>query len=138
MKTYFRVAVFTAYLSISGFVLAQQPAPTTTPPHVRSSAAYAEVLLRTTEVRAEIESSAAAYTETSDKMVDLRSELDTLEKAASRLATTRPADSVRLTLALGKLIVRKAALDAELTRLLRSYRSEHPDVRPAARKVEIF
>ena len=130
--------VFTGFLMIPAFALAQQPASTVVPVHVRYSAAYAEVLLRTTEVRAEIESTAPDHTEASTKMIDLRSELDILERTAARLSSSRPSDSSKLTLALGKLLVRKAELDADLSRLLRKYKAEHPDVRRAARKAEIF
>lgn len=138
MKKYLRAIVFAGCLVIPSIALAQQPTPNSVPPHVRSSAAYAEVLLRTTEVRAELESIAADYAEGSSRMIDMRSELDILDKAAVRLSATRPADSSKLTLALGKLLVRKAALDAELARLLRSYKAEHQDVRRASKKVEIF
>lgn len=138
MKTYLRAIVFAGWLVIPSITLAQKPTPNSVPPHVRSSAAYAEVLVRSTEVRAELESIAPDYTEGSSRMIDMRSELDILDKVVVRLSATRMADSSKLTLALGKLLVRKAALDAELARLLRSYKSEHPDVRRAARKVEIF
>jgi hypothetical protein len=39
---------------------------------------------------------------------------------------------------LGKLIVRKAALDADLSRLLRTYSKEHPETRRAQRRVDRF
>ena len=133
-----RLAIVLTLLSIPVFAAAQQPASVSLPAHVRSSAAYAELLLRTTEVRAELESAAADHTEASYKIIDLKYELETLEKAAVRLASVRAADSSRLSLALGKLLVRKASLDADLSRLLRSYKSEHPDVRRAVRKIEIF
>ncbi len=106
--------------------------------HIRSSAAYAEVLLRTAEVRAELESIAADYTEESPRIIDLRYELGALVIATEKLTAVRPADSGKLTLALGKLMVRKASLDTDLARLLRNYTAEHPDVRRARKKVEIF
>ncbi len=106
--------------------------------HIRSSAAYAEVLLRSAEVRAELESIAADYTVESPRMIDLRYELAALVKATEKLIAVRPADSGKLTLALGKLIVRKATLDTDLARLLRNYTTQHPDVLRARKKVEIF
>jgi hypothetical protein len=108
------------------------------PVHVRSSAAYAEVLLRMTEVRAELESIAPDYSEASSRLIDLRSELEILNKAARRLSTTAPVDSAKLTLALGKLLVRKASLDADVARLLRTYKADHAEVRKVLKKVEIF
>ena len=123
---------------VPGLVSAQQVEITGVQPHVRSSPAYAELLLRTTEVKAELESLIADYTETSPRILDLRIEIDELSKATQRLSAVRAFESGKLTLALGKLLVRKASLETDLARLLRSYKAEHPEVRRAAKKVEIF
>jgi murein L,D-transpeptidase YcbB/YkuD len=106
--------------------------------HIRSSPAYAEVVLRTAEVRAELESIAADYTEESPRIIDLRYELAELLKASERLTTVRAAESGKLTLALGKLLVRKATLETDLARLLRNYTAQHADVLRVRKKVEIF
>ena len=137
MKIYLRAVILSTAFLFPALTLAQ-PAVNNVPAHVRSSAAYAEVLLRTTEVRAELESIAPDYSETSSRIVDLRSELDIMDKIAIRLSKARSTDTSKLTLALGKLLVRKAALDAELARLLRSYKDDHADVRRARRKSDIF
>jgi chromosome segregation ATPase len=131
------IALFLTVITVPSLGTAQQAASADTGP-VRSSAAYAEVLLRTTEVKAELESLAADYTETSTRIVDLRSELNALSRAIDRLVAVRPSEAAKLTTALGKLLVRKAALDADLERLSRSYTSDNTAVKRARKKVEIY
>ncbi len=138
MTAFMRLTIFSAALALFSMTVYSQAKPNGAAVHIRSSAAYAEVLLRTAEVRAELESIAADYTEESPRIIDLRYELGALVKATEKLTAVRPADAGKLTFALGKLLVRKAALDADLARLLRSYKPEHPEVRRASKKVDIF
>jgi hypothetical protein len=105
---------------------------------IRSSAAYSEILLRKTELLADLEAFLADYTEANPKIIDIRVELNALDKSLEYVFGVRPSETAKLTLALGKLIVRKAALDAELSRLMRSYNKDHPDVKRMKRRVEIF
>jgi len=105
---------------------------------IKSSPAYAEVLLRKTELQAELESVLADYTEANPKMLDLRFELAALNKSLERIYAVRPSETGKLTLALGKLLVKKAALDTDLNRLQRSYSKDNVEVKRAKRKVEIF
>lgn len=105
---------------------------------VKSSAAYAEVLLRRTDLQADLEAVAADYTEQNPKVLDFRYEISLLDKSMERLFGSRPAETGKLTLALGKLLVKKASLETELSRLSRSYSKDHPDVKRAKRRVEIF
>lgn len=105
---------------------------------VRSSAAYAELIVRKTEVQADLEAVAADYTEANPKLLDLRFELSALERSLVRILATKPSETAKLTLAIGKLLVKKAALETEQARLIRSYGPEHPEVKRAKRRVEIF
>jgi hypothetical protein len=105
---------------------------------IKSSPAYAEVLLRKTELQAELESALADYTEANPKMLDLRFELAALNKSLERIYAVKPSETGKLTLALGKLLVKKAALDTDLNRLQRSYAKDNVEVKRAKRKVEIF
>ncbi len=105
---------------------------------IRSSAAYAEILLRKTELQADLEAFSADYTESNPKIIDLRFELSSLDKSLEKVFGVKPSETGKLTLALGKLIVRKAALETDLSRLSRSYNKDHPEVKRAKRKVEIF
>lgn len=105
---------------------------------IRSSAAYSEILLRKTELMADLEALSADYTEANPKIIDLRFELSALDKSLEKVFGVKPSETGKLTLALGKLIVRKAALETELTRLSRSYNKDHAEVKRAKRRVEIF
>jgi len=138
LNKYFIAAVFGVALASSLSVLAQDRKSGPETAAVRSSAAYSEVLLRRTEILSDLEALSAGYTESNPKILDLRTELAALEKETDRIFAVRTSDAGKLTLALGKLMVRKAALEADLSRLNRSYSKDHPDVKRAQRRVEIF
>ena len=105
---------------------------------IRSSPAYSEILLRKTEIQADLEAVIADYTDENPKVIDMRFELNALNKSLEKVNSVKPVETGKLTLALGKLIVKKASLETELSRLLRSYGRDHPEVKRAARRVEIF
>ena len=105
---------------------------------IKSSAAFAEILLRKTELQADLEAFSADYTEANPKIIDLRVELNSLDRSLEKLFAVKPTETAKLTLALGKLIVRRAALETDLSRLTRSYNKDHPDVKRMERKVEIY
>jgi hypothetical protein len=104
----------------------------------RASAAYAEVLLRKTEALADAEAIAAEHTADSPRMVDLRYEIAGLDRYLAKILAVSSADAPKLTLALGKLIVRRMALDVEAARLARTQNADHPDLKRAKRRLEIF
>ena len=105
---------------------------------IRSSSAFAEVSLRKVELEAEIESYLADYTEQNPKVIDARNELRFLVGDLDRIFAVRPTEVARLTEALGKMIVRRAALEADVERLMRAYSKDHPNVKRAKRKAVIF
>lgn len=111
---------------------------TNEPGPIRSSSAYAEVLLRRTEIQADLEAALAGYTEANPVVIDLRFELASLDNSLEKIFSVKPTETGKLTLALGKLIVKRAALETEHARLLRTYKGEHPEVKRAKRRVEIF
>jgi hypothetical protein len=104
----------------------------------KSSPAYAEVLLRKTEILSELESLLVEYTEDYPKVRESRFEAGLLQKEMDRLLAVNPSESTKLTTALGKLMVRKCELDTELWSLQKQYNDDHPDVKRARRKSEIF
>jgi|GEM_PF-789803 len=148
LKGTLTTVLISALLLIAGasVVRAQesQPKPTATPARssepgpIKSSPAYAEVLLRKTELEADLLSFAEDYTDQNPKVIDARFELATLSKDIDRLFAVRPDDVQKLTLALGKLIVRRAAVETELNRLLRTYKPDHPEAKRALKKAELF
>lgn len=104
----------------------------------KSSPAYAELLLRKTERVADLEELLVEYTEDYPKVKELRYEIKLLENEISRILAVNAADAGKLTLALGKLMLRKVDLQLEYVNLQVQYKDEHPDVKQAKRKVEIY
>ena len=105
---------------------------------IRSSAAYSEVLLRKTELQADLEALIADFTEAHPKILDLRAELAAINKSMERIFAVKPAETGKLTLALGRLLVQQATLQTDLVRLQRNYNQEHAEVKRTKRKLEIF
>ncbi|MEP6902352.1 MAG: hypothetical protein ABJA66_11415 [Actinomycetota bacterium] len=114
------------------------PTPPTVSSAVKSSPAYAEILLRKTELLAELESLLVEYTEEYPKVSELRFEAGSLQKELDRLLAVNPAETGKLTTALGKLMVRKSELETDLWGLQKQFNDQHPDVKRAKRKAEIF
>ncbi|MEP6849579.1 MAG: hypothetical protein ABI999_12045 [Acidobacteriota bacterium] len=104
----------------------------------KASPAYAEILLRRTEIEADLESLLVEYTEDYPKVKQERFELDLIVKESDRLLAVKAGDTAKLTSALGKLAVRKVELQGELWSLQQQLGDSHPDVKRAKRKVEIF
>jgi len=132
-----RVALLIVLLASPIICRAQQELNTGAGP-IRSSAAYSEILLRRTELQADLEALSPDYTEANPKIIDLRFEIAALDKSLEKVFGVKPTETGKLTLALGKLIVRKATIETELSRLMRSYNKDHPEVKRAKRRVEIF
>lgn len=106
--------------------------------HVTSSPAYAEILLRRTELEAELESLLIEYTDDYPKIKNIRQEIVFIDRETNRLAAVKASEAAKLTLALGRLIVRKATAETELSELVKTYKDEHPEVKRAKKKVEIY
>lgn len=123
-------------------VLSAQAQPKTTPASAtnefKASAAYAELRLRRAELESELEAMLLEYTEEFPKVKEIRISLGLLAKESERLQAAGSRGTQRLTLALGKLMVRKVELETELSRLLENLQPGHPDAKRAKRKVEIY
>lgn len=124
----------------SGFADAQTGSAKTAPNNkaAKSSPAYSEILLRKTERESQLEEFLLDYTEDFPKVKELRFELDLIQKEMNKILSVNAAEAGKLTLALGKLIVRKAELETDWWNLQRQYNAEHPEVKRAKRKVEVF
>ena len=105
---------------------------------VKSTAAYAEVLLRKTERESELEEFLLDYTEEFPKVKEIKFELGLLQKELDKITAVNASDSDKLTLALGKLIVRKTEIETDLWNLRRQYADDHPEVKRARRKAEVY
>ena len=104
----------------------------------RSSAAYAEVVLRRAEAEAELESLVLDFTDEYPKVKVLRYTIGQLQKQGDMLAALKLTDHPKLTLALGKLLVKRTEFETDLWILLQNFADGHPDVKKARKKVEIF
>lgn len=105
---------------------------------VRSSGAFAELVLRKTELQAELEALLVEYTEDFPKIVDARYLIELLEKEKRRLTLVKATETGKLTAALGRLMVKKADMELELWMFSKTLQDAHPDVKRAKRKVEIY
>ena len=115
-----------------------KPVQANNPSNAKSSPAYAEVLLQKTELLSELESLLIDYKEDFPKVKELRYETGLLQKELDRILAVNPADASKLTTALGKLMVRRCELGANLWSLQIQFNDEHPDVKRAKRKLEFF
>jgi len=128
-------------LSTSIFTNAQANPKIVAPPNKQAAKftpAYSEVLLRKTERESELEEFLLNYTEEFPKVKEIKFELVLLNKEMDKILAVNTAESGKLTLALGKLIVRKIELETDLWNLRRQYNDAHPEVKRAKRKVEVF
>jgi hypothetical protein len=130
---------------ISGFCFAQTPnkgktgtASLAASDSIKSSPAYAEVLLRKVELESTLEDLLESYTKDFPKVKETQFELGQIQKASARLLSVSQTDASKLTLALGKLIVRKAEYETALWSLRLQYNDDYPEVKRAKRRVEIF
>lgn len=103
-----------------------------------SSAAYAELVLKRTELRSDLESLVLEYTDEYPKIIEIRHVLTLFDRDIARIGKVKPADSSKLSVALGKLMLRRIELETELWNLQKNYKEEHPDVKRAKKKVEIY
>ena len=115
----------------------KEPSPAAQP-SFRASPAYSEILLRRTELVSSLEALLLDYTEEFPKVKEIRHVLTLVDRDTDRLAKVKPTEQLKLTLALGKLMVRKIELETDLWKLQRDYKDEHPDVKKAKRKLEIY
>ena len=127
-----------SFAQTSGKAKTAQTPPKSDAKANKSSPAFAEILLRKTELAAELENYLTNYTDEFPKVKELRFELDLLTKEMNRILAVNPTDAAKLTLALGKLMLRKIELETDLWNLRKQYNDEHPDIKQALRKVAVF
>ena len=127
-------AIFLALVILPARALAQSRSSS----DGRASAAFAEVLVRKTELLADAEALGADYTDTNPKILDLRHEVAELDKSLKRILAAPAADQSKLTLALGKLMVKRASLDTDFFHLSRTLNPDHTDYKRAKKRLEIF
>ena len=129
------------FLFAGGAAQAQNAAPAsakTISSAVKSSPAYAELLLRKVERESALEEFAVDYTEEFPKVKELKFELNLIAQEMNRILAVKPEEAGKLTLALGKLLVRKTELGTDLWKLHQQYTDERPEVKRLRRKIEVY
>lgn len=105
---------------------------------IKSTPVFAELLLRKTEREAQLEEFLLDYTEEFPKVKEIKFELDLLQKQMDKISAVSASDAPKLSLALGKLLVRKTELEVDLWNLLKQYNADHPEVKRAKRKIDVY
>ena len=138
-----KIGLLTAFILLSSEYIAAQIMPKTvavksTSSAVKSSPAYAELLLRRVERESELEEFALNYTDEFPKVKEIKFELNLINQEMDRIMAVNAADVGKLTLALGKLMVRKTEIGTDLYNLHLQYTDERPEVKRLRRKIEIY
>lgn len=136
-------ATFLLIFSLSIFAQTDDNKPkldysTPTSKAIKSSPAYATLILHRTNVRAGLEEMLVTYTEDFPKVVDARHEIDLVNFELSRLLDTKVTDSCRLSDSLGQLMLKKTEIQMLIWNLRKKYNDDHPDVQRAKKKLEIY
>ena len=115
---------------------------TSSPPplsrEIRSTPAYAEILLRQVTLQADLADLLVRYTNEFPKVQEITLELSMLDKTMARLSKVPNTETQKLTIALGKMLLREAAYATELELLKKKYSEEHPEVKRMDKKLQIF
>jgi hypothetical protein len=129
------ILVFILLSGLSVFAQKQTPSNQSSQA-IKATPAYAELLLRKAELESDVEGWLATYTEEYPKLKEARFELDLIKKDLAKILAQT--DASLLTLALGKLLVRKNQLAADLWALQNQYGKDHPEVKRTQRKFDSF
>ncbi len=105
---------------------------------IRSTAAFAEIIVRRTEIESVLEELLVTYKEEFPKVKTARYELNLLDSELIRFGKLKATDADKLTIAVGKLIVRRAELATEYWGVANRFNEGHPEAKKAKRKLEIF
>lgn len=130
------LSVISFCLFLVSFCFGQNKPSNETTKLVKSTPAYAELLLRKVELESDVESFLESYTEEFPKLKEARYELELTKKDLARLLTQT--DASRLTSALGRLLVRKNEVETELWTLQNRLDNSDPQVKRAQRKALNF
>ncbi len=119
-------------------IFAQTKAKPATASSVKSTPAFAEIILLKTEVESTLEELLLDYKEEYPEVKKNRVELGFINKELDKLLKLDASQMPKLTLALGKLLVRKIELQSDLSALRENYKEDNPEVLRAKKKLEIF
>jgi hypothetical protein len=104
----------------------------------KSTPAFAELILLKTEVESTLEELLLDYKEEYPEVKKNRVELGFINAELDKLLKLDALQMPKLTLALGKLLVRKIELQSDLSALRETYKEDNPEVTRTKKKLEIF
>ena len=149
----FRLILFLAFIFVFQTILVfaqQKPTPQTqtnvTAPiktlgrklDVRTTPAYAELIMKRTEIAADLDVLLPDYTEESPEVREKRLNLQILDSALKRLENVTLEQYLALTPAVGRMLARKLEAEAELKILSDIYTDEHPSVKKSKIRFKVF
>lgn len=105
---------------------------------VKTTPAYAELLVRRTDAAAELEVLLADYTDEAPEVREKRLHLQILDQALKRLETVTLDQYQALTPAVGKMLAGKMEAEAELKIFSEMYTEEHPSLKKAKIRFKVF
>ena len=142
IKLYFLIGTILMFAGISSAQNRERTSEKQTPPPVspqlRSSAAFGEVLLRKVQLEASLEEMLLSYTAEYPKVKETRYELEVLLSDLKKLNAVKSSEADKLTVALGKLVVKKAEIATNYWNLSNKFNPEHPEVMRAKKSLEIY
>lgn len=135
MRNFILSFTFLLVFSASFFGQTKVKSPTNS---AKSTPAFAELILLKTEVESTLEELLLDYKDEYPEVKKNKVELDFINKELDKLLKLDASQMPKLTLALGKLLVRKVELQSDLSALRENYKEDNPEVARAKKKLEIF
>ena len=105
---------------------------------VKASPAYAEIMVRKVELQSDLEAMLLDYKEEFPKIRSMKREIEILDASIEMLMKLPLSANGKMTSTVGRLIVRRAELETESTETAARYGGDHPEVRRAKKRVEVF
>lgn len=105
---------------------------------IRHSPAFAELILRRAELESTLEELLISYKEDFPKVKETQYELDVIKADLKQISSTSSSQTGKLTLSLGKLLVRRAELATDYWVMKNRFTDTHPNTKKSKRKLEIF
>lgn len=105
---------------------------------VANSAAFAEIYAGKVEAEADLKVLTMDLTEDAAQVREKKLERDLLARAIRWLEALPAASQPKLTMALGRLAVRKAQAEANLKTVSQDYADEHPTVKKARARLAVY
>jgi hypothetical protein len=134
-----RIILSLVFVSVFSVICFAQPkAKMSATNSAKSTPAFAEIILLKTEVESRLEELLLDYKEEYPEVKKNRVQLGFINKESDKMLKLDASQMPKLTLALGKLLVRKIELQSDLSALLENYKEEHQEVARAKKKLEIF